>query len=150
MPLNDTGRRQAEEARRALAGVEIGTICSSPLVRARDTADIIDSGRHVATSIVPDLREWELGDWCRKEFAVAGEAFWYADPPGGETKAEFFQRALRAFEHCLTYTQPVLIVAHGGIWRSLQEQLGISSDWIPNCEPHAFRRVSGRWETYRI
>jgi 2,3-bisphosphoglycerate-dependent phosphoglycerate mutase len=150
IPLNETGQSQAEHARETLAGLEIRTICSSPLSRARETASIINRGRDLPVSMVPDLAEWRLGDWCRQEFAVAGDAFWDTDPPGGETRAEFFQRALQGFEQCLTYPGPVLIAAHGGIWRSLQEQFGISSDWIPNCEPHVFRRVSGRWATDKV
>ena len=150
VPLNETGRAQAEEACKTLTDLSIETICTSPLLRARETADIINEGRQIPTSIVPDLAEWKLGQWCRQEFAVAGESFWDTDPPGGETRAEFFQRALRGFEECQTFPRPVLIVAHGGIWRSLQEQLGISADWIPNCKPHAFRQISGRWLTERV
>ena len=150
IPLNETGRRQAEDARRTLAKLEIAAVCSSPLARARETAAIINRDREAPISVVSDLREWELGDWCRRDSSVVGESFWEADPPGGETRVEFFERVLRAFEQCLTFPRPVLITAHGGIWRSLQEQLGISSDWIPNCEPHAFRMISGRWETHKV
>ena len=150
VPLNETGRRQAEIAREVLAGQEIASICVSPLARARETAAIINRGRGIPVSVIPELREWELGDWCRKDHAVAGESFWEADPPGGETRTEFFRRAMDAFELCQSYTGPVLIAGHGGIWRSLQEQLGISSDWIPNCEPHVFRRIGEHWVTAKV
>ena len=41
VPLNDTGRGQALEAARVLAGAEWSAIVSSPLMRARETAQII-------------------------------------------------------------------------------------------------------------
>ena len=41
VPLNDQGRRQAELAARQVVGLGISRIVSSPLSRARETAEVI-------------------------------------------------------------------------------------------------------------
>ena len=50
IPLNDTGRGQALEAAGLLAGVEWSAIVSSPLGRARETAEIIAGEPLIAIS----------------------------------------------------------------------------------------------------
>ena len=42
IPLNETGRSQAESAKVRLQDCEIATICCSPLARARETAEIVN------------------------------------------------------------------------------------------------------------
>jgi probable phosphoglycerate mutase len=61
--LNDTGRAEAEALGRRLAGVGVDRIASSPLERARETAEII--ARHVGRPVAIDDRliETDLGPW---------------------------------------------------------------------------------------
>ena len=64
VPLSARGVAQAEAARPALSNLDIGTICSSPLSRARQTAGI--AGRDLAAEIVviDELAEccWGAGE----------------------------------------------------------------------------------------
>src|SRR2546422_1604679 len=59
VPLNDTGRRQAQELAVRLQGVHLDVIYSSALRRSRETAEIVAGGRPVESLEV--LNEQSLG-----------------------------------------------------------------------------------------
>jgi broad specificity phosphatase PhoE len=60
MPLTADGERQAKAAIRRLAGYRFGLVLSSPLIRARRTAEAVGfSG--IGTD--PDLQEWDYGGY---------------------------------------------------------------------------------------
>lgn len=52
IPLNDTGRLQAQEVAKKLLGIPVDIIYASPLCRAMETARIVASAIHYQTSIV--------------------------------------------------------------------------------------------------
>lgn len=62
--LNDEGRRQAEEVRKTLAGNTFVAIITSPLLRARETAEII-AKEHLDTPllIASELKERDFGEY---------------------------------------------------------------------------------------
>jgi phosphohistidine phosphatase len=57
-PLSQEGRRALHEAGPALAGLDLGVdlIVTSPLTRARETADIVAAGLGIAARVVEDER----------------------------------------------------------------------------------------------
>lgn len=57
IPLNQKGEAQAKITKRKLENTEIDLIISSPLSRARKTADIINEGRNIP--IIEDVRLME-------------------------------------------------------------------------------------------
>src|SRR6266480_1770078 len=59
--LNDTGRKQAARLADALHILPISAIISSPLERARDTAEIIAQARGVSIQHEPGLMDIDLG-----------------------------------------------------------------------------------------
>lgn len=63
IPLNQTGRRQAEATMKKLKGKTIHGIFSSPLIRALETAQIIAQGLGYNAPIqtIPALRERDFG-----------------------------------------------------------------------------------------
>lgn len=63
--LTPTGKRQAEQTARRLGGLLLGPVelHSSPLTRARQTADIIAAELSVDVQIEPRLREVDRGIW---------------------------------------------------------------------------------------
>lgn len=137
--LSETGIAQAEAARHALAGAEVGTLCASPLRRALETARIVnrDLGRPLV--VIDDLAECGLG-------ALEGEhvpfATWFPRwraggwPEGAETYDGFLARALRGVAAALAHPGPVLIVAHGGVYWSVQRALGLEEGAvIANAAP---------------
>jgi broad specificity phosphatase PhoE len=130
VPLDDMGRAQAVELAEAAAGVEVRSLWSSPLARARETAGIV--GARIGLEPVEDARfaETDTGDWTGRSFAeiraVDPEGFGrfqVSDPtfryPGGESFAEQSDRVqaglgdLRANPGAL----PALVVCHRGVIR---------------------------------
>ena len=126
--LTEKGIRQAETVREQLKGVEFDGIFSSPLKRARITAEIA-SGKAVQTD--QRLIEADFGSWeykTREEFvAEAPELWenWNADPTTaraggtGETGQEIVQRMDDFFNEMMgKYNHgKFLVVAHNGVNR---------------------------------
>jgi broad specificity phosphatase PhoE len=107
--LNETGRKQAEALAEALKDKKVAAIYTSPLKRARDTAQAI--GRHHAAEIVTllGLREMDAGEvdgLTYKEMAVRHGDFlekWMKDcasvrPPGGCSLPELQDQVWEAIE----------------------------------------------------
>lgn len=67
--LDEVGLKQAQSAAKRLAGVTLHAIFTSPLERARQTADIINE--HHQASVVEDDRliEWRMDAWQGRYFA---------------------------------------------------------------------------------
>jgi broad specificity phosphatase PhoE len=61
IPLNDTGRAQALAAAKAIDGQSWDVILSSPLSRARDTAEIVAAELGKKVFILPELIERSFG-----------------------------------------------------------------------------------------
>lgn len=67
-PLSETGQQQAEEAAAFLASRPLAAIYCSPLVRARETADIIARPHNLVPSVVEPLTEVDVGAWERRSW----------------------------------------------------------------------------------
>ncbi|MDQ1078311.1 histidine phosphatase family protein [Pseudoroseomonas cervicalis] len=138
IPLNEVGIAQAERAARALAGREIATIIASPLSRARHTAEAAARllGREVA--IHDALREVSFG--VQEGQPMAG---WFDDwvegrftPEGAESFSELRARTVGAINFCLEQPGPVLVVAHGALWRAFRAEAGLPANVrTPNALP---------------
>lgn len=61
-PLTEKGQRQAEQTAEALAKVKIDQIVSSPLLRAKQTAEIICQRTKHNFAVEEELREINVGD----------------------------------------------------------------------------------------
>lgn len=133
VPLDDTGRRQAAELAELAAGHDFAALWSSPLARARETADIV--GRRISLEPQEDARlvETETGDWTDRSFEdVRGvdpdgfAAFVAGDPdfgfPGGESFAEQGVRVAAALEEIERGRVPALVVCHGVVIRIARVQ----------------------------
>lgn len=109
--LNDTGREQAARLADALALLPISAIISSPLERARDTADIIVQDRGLTIQLEPDLMDTDIGRWAGQKYDELSKTDpdWQAyvkdptvAPEGVETFPQVQQRALAAVERWAT------------------------------------------------
>ena len=140
-PLSELGQRQAASLGEALAGEPLAAVYSSPLVRARDTADALVR-RHrrrdatargqLAVQVVPELYEMDYGAFIGRSYADVRDEMdqvldaWrlgFVDQPfpGGES-ALLAQTRIRPFAARLLETaagHDVAVVAHGRINRVL-------------------------------
>jgi alpha-ribazole phosphatase len=129
IPLNETGRKQAQALAERLAAEQFDAIYSSDLQRAAETANIIcESQIHADTR----LREVSFGDWEGLTYdeikAKHPEtlAAWEADifknaPPNGETLEGLAARVQSMLDELREkhQDQRILIVAHGGVLQTL-------------------------------
>ncbi len=108
--LNDTGRQQAARLAEALTVLPISTIISSPLERARETAEIVAKGRGLEVQLEADLMDTDVGPWAGKaiEELNKSDPAWKAyvkdptvAPEGVETFPQVQQRVVAAVERWL-------------------------------------------------
>jgi len=126
-PLNEDGRKTAERLGHTLSKIKISCIYSSDLLRARETAEIINRFLNVPVCHTQDLRELNFGDWTgisiwemeEKDpelFRRWQEDPWNISPPGGETFRELTERVMNILEEITRRhrDEDVLIVSHAG------------------------------------
>ena len=137
VPLNETGIAQAHAAKSLLTGLEIRTVCTSPLARARDTAEIVNQTLGCPVVTIDDLAECSFGDYEGEFYGDWVAAWRRGDPlPGAEPYDAFLARSVAGINRALTHEGPVLIVAHGGVYWAIQHHGRIDADGpIPNGVP---------------
>ncbi|HUG38616.1 MAG TPA: histidine phosphatase family protein [Candidatus Limnocylindrales bacterium] len=127
--LSDLGERQANALGAALRHRTLAAVYSSPLARARRTAEIAASHFGGTVAFRDDLRELSLGEWegCTvdeiKKRPGDPYAQWVRDPlgcppPGGEPLAAVQQRVVGVLDEiCAAHPdgETVLVVCHGGV-----------------------------------
>ena len=127
IPLNPTGLAQARSAANMLRNRGIATIVSSPLSRAKVTADIVSETLGIPVQIDPDLREVAFG-------VQEGQAMsdWFASwlqgsftPEGAESFATLRHRAVSGLNRALALPPAVLVVGHGALFRAVRSAMGI-------------------------
>ena len=76
IPLNDNGRGQAEEVAKEIADLKIDRIISSDLLRAKETAEIINKKIGAVISFDKRLREVNYGDYEGKLIETIKDEEW--------------------------------------------------------------------------
>ena len=126
IPLNETGLAQARSAALLLRGKGIKQIITSPLSRARVTADHAAAELGLPVQIDEGLREVAFGVM---EGHPMGEWFqpWVdglLTPDGAESFPALTTRAVAAINRCITRPPTVLVVAHGALFRAIRGAMG--------------------------
>lgn len=122
IPLNETGLAQAKAAAAILQAADWDFIASSPLTRARQTADIIAERLGVAeVAIEPLLLERSFGDAEGMTHEQWKKDFPDGMPPGGESLETLRDRAHELLARLLDVYRGtrVLTVSHGALIRKL-------------------------------
>ena len=141
--LNAAGIAQGKAAAQRLAGQGIRSIVASTLGRAQQTAALVSAVLGIEPSSDAGLQETSFG---AQEGLPMGP--WYDDwvagtytPEGGETFAALRSRVVPAINRALLQPGPVLIVAHGAMFRAVRSAMGLSprvraENGVPQwCEP---------------
>ena len=154
IPLNEEGRQMAREAAEAYRNVHFDVCYCSPLVRARETAEILLKGRSV-----PIIADDRLAEMCFGEYEGAEYSFSANESPintlfhdpenyrgagSAETLDELFARTgsfLKEVAYPLVEQgKDVLIVGHGAMNSSIVcqvrglERKDLWSAGIENCK----------------
>jgi len=120
VPLTDEGRDRARALRKRIDGHEFALVLSSPLSRARETAEL--------AGLIPeprdDLLEFDYGDYEGIMTAQIRETRpdWYLWRDGslnGETPDDVGRRVDRIIHEALRADGDVALVAHGHVLRAL-------------------------------
>jgi broad specificity phosphatase PhoE len=140
VPLDDTGREQAAELAERAAGYDFAALWCSPLLRARETADIVAARIGLQPREDARFMETDAGDWTNRSFQdVIAEtpelfaSFANAEPdfafPGGESFVAQEQRVAAALNDVEQGELPALVVCHGMVIRAaLSVRIG---RWLP-------------------
>jgi probable phosphoglycerate mutase len=167
IPLNETGRLQARAAVEALSRLPIDRIVASPLVRAYETAEIVN--RVLQKPLLTDggIKERHFGsmegmthaemDRQRSAWMADGslevEENGYPCPPEAEPYGVFKTRTIETLDKYLgdDVNGNVLFVAHGGVYRVLRRCLFSELDHSANAQPFYFEKVEeGLWRLVSI
>ncbi|MBQ8802731.1 MAG: histidine phosphatase family protein [Tyzzerella sp.] len=125
IPLNENGRRVAELTREGLKGVAFDTAFTSPLVRARETAEIILEGRGIEIQDEERVIEVAFGKYegAKKNEADENIEYFFRKPEcyrakdGLESIEEIFAREKAFLEelfHDEKYKESTILVATHG------------------------------------
>jgi probable phosphoglycerate mutase len=143
LPLNQRGVEQAHELSQLL-NERVDVIYSSPLLRARKTAEIVAGYLGLPVHIAPAFRERHVGVFEGLTQKQAQEQFpalwsqnitrhWLAAPDGGESISAVFDRVSQGLANLVRAHsgQAVLLIAHGFVAKVVRALvLGSTSDFF--------------------
>jgi probable phosphoglycerate mutase len=134
--LGDRGFEQAEAVAKKLAALHPDAIYSSPMLRARQTAEPIALARGLKPIIVPDLHERRMGPLSGMTLLEGWDAYtqamdrWKAGDldaahEGGESYSQMRARVVPAFVELASRHpgETIVVVAHGVVIRVLLSSL---------------------------
>ena len=163
-PLNETGIRQATDARSKIGNITFDAVYASPLDRAVKTGAIVGGVAPADVIIAPRIIEVDFGKYEQKKYFLLGPAmtlYWalpeiFPAPKTVETTASMKARSsefLRELEQ--KGYENVLISCHGSIMRALSGYLTDKKNglmWRPkphNCEIRVFESKNGKHKLIR-
>ena len=147
--LNPAGGQQSRQLAGRLAAQPLDAVYSSPLERARETAEPIAAAQGLEVRTSEAFTELDFGEWTGKTFEdLEGDPRWHrfnaarssARPPGGELMLEVQRRTLDELA-LLRERHPdgrVLVVSHADTIRAaLVHALGMPLDlfWRLEVDP---------------
>ncbi|KOA77324.1 phosphatase [Bacillus stratosphericus] len=153
IPLNDTGKWQAEQTGLYLKDAHWDVVISSPLSRAKETAHLILQHVHAPLVIMDDFIERDYGDAEGMSFEERQKLFPNKQYPNMEPLSALQDRMLEGIEKVrASYPdQRVLIVAHGAAIHALltslaDEQMGIQDTRLVNTCLNYVEWTDGEWK----
>lgn len=127
IPLNNNGKEQAKNARELLADKPFDIIISSPLLRAKETAEIINEKFNKELIIDNRLAERNYGIYeGRKKEEIPYNDFWDYNLNGyyekSENIKEFYDRVMDLINELKNKyeNKDILLVTHAGVCKALE------------------------------
>ena len=149
--LCDDGIKQAYEVKALMQDIHIDKIYCSPLIRVKQTCDIVNELWNAPVVYEERIKERYFGDYEGTLSDPSKDMWNFAIPnniPNGEDLETFFNRIqnfLKTIENEIV-DQNILIVAHGGVslpcieyYETLDRHSNIRSKMILNGEVKQFR-----------
>ena len=126
IPLNDTGISQAEIFAEKVKSLDIDIIISSPMLRAKTTAEY--AAGKCSKEIIFDerLREWDYGEYEGQQrsdiFAADKELFAVRMGKTGESLLQLSHRVYGFLDDIIKKynDKNILLVSHGGVCRMIE------------------------------
>lgn len=136
LPLEPAGEQEARATAKPLARLQPALVLSSPLRRARETAELAGFGAPAGTDLEldADLMEWDYGDYEGRATASIqterpGWMLFRDGCPNGENAAQVGARADRIIARVRAAEADVLLFSHGHFCRVLAARwLGLPAD----------------------
>lgn len=156
IPLNETGLTQATKLAEKMLDKQIKVIYTSPLSRAKQTAQIVS--KKIGASLISDNKLKERNNGKLEGHIVHGTdnpAEYQTDynqlelflpvaqlndnnwkPDGGESRTECWERAKKAITTIVKKTpyDTIAISTHSVIMRGILNMVGMNDEKIGNCE----------------
>ena len=109
IPLNENGKQQARLAAEALKDMKLDAAYTSPLSRAKESAEIITEYHGISPVPHDGFMDLDYGEWTGKEDSEVAKLWpnehkaWTTNahsvrPPGGTTLKEVFNKSFTAME----------------------------------------------------
>lgn len=133
--LDEVGITQAKRLAERLKSYELDALYSSELIRAVETAEIIEEATGVKNQVLAHIEEIDFGDWTgqtddyieehyqefREEWDKGEKDLAY---PGGENGEAVAKRVMPVIEELISRKENnVAIVTHGGVIRAVLVKL---------------------------
>lgn len=144
--LNENGVAQAQGLVKKLQDKKIEKIYSSPLIRAKHTAEVVAQELNIPMEVRSDLRECFYGD-AEGELIVnlqtyfpdivnnwSNPNFWDIRFPNGESKKEALDRVLAEIQRLKSLPYTVMGIAiHGGTMGAMLNFFDVPFEKLQNC-----------------
>jgi broad specificity phosphatase PhoE len=164
VPLDEVGREEARLVGKRLKGEGIKAVFSSPLSRARETAEAVARSHNVEVQIVEGLIDLHFGEWEGQSLKEVQKQYpdlyaqWQGAPhqvifPGGEGLAAVRSRAIKAVEKIVERhpQEAVALVSHRVVLKVLIcALLGLDNSHFWNIAQdttaiNCFKHRNGTW-----
>lgn len=152
--LDAVGIAEAERLAWALADKGAGIVLSSPLERARRTAEIISAAAGIPHRIDERFNDRDYGPQTGEIKAEVEARYGTVDnAPGVESTQAVLERALPALDAVLDEdpTRDVIVVTHDALIRPLVTSIDEARHpTVPTASWSHLRRTDGRWSVVAI
>jgi uncharacterized phosphatase len=134
VPLNARGVKQAEACRTYLSSSSYDVLITSPLKRAKQTAEIINQQLQLPLHIMDDFKERSFGEAEGMSYDDRRAVYPEKNYPNQEEEEDFHQRIIAGlWKVTQSYSdQKVLLVNHGAVIKAILQTFSTDKNILEN------------------